>query len=144
MFAARSSLYSYVKNEKMSDAITVQAASITINDCESVIIVPEIAIQESGYINALTIKDGAHAKHEFHAMAQMAYYQFQDDELVIDEIDSPLTVIFGTQKSELVAGMILCRYKTGEFRVLVHVAQNRKKLLEAVYRYCTRWVRLDI
>jgi hypothetical protein len=128
----------------MSDTITIKSASVTINDCESVIIVPEIAVKEPGYINALTVKDSAHAKHEFHAMAQMAYYQFQDDELAIDEIDSSLTVIFGTQNVELSAGMILCRNLTGEFRVLVHATQNRKKLLEAVYRYCTRWVRLDI
>ncbi|MGB3225845.1 MAG: hypothetical protein WBB23_23860 [Desulforhopalus sp.] len=128
----------------MSDTITIQVASVTIDDCESVIIVPEIALREPGYIKALTIKDSAHAKHEFHTLAQMAYYQFQDDELVVDEVDSPLTVIFRTQKNELVAGMILCRNLTGDFRVLVHDTQNRKKLLEAVYRYCTRWVRLDI
>ncbi len=128
----------------MSDPITIQTSSLTFGDFESVIIVPENVVKEPGYISTFTIKDSAHAKHEFHAMAQMAYFQYQDDELVFDEIDSSLAVIHGTQQVELDSGMVLCRKSNGEFRVLVHVMQNRKKLLEAVYRYCTRWVRLDI
>ena len=128
----------------MADTIVIQSAAVTIDECESVIIVPEIAVEEPGYINSLTIKDSAHAKHEFHAMAQMAYFQFQDDELSIEEIESSLNVILGTQNVELSSGMILCRNVAGDFRVLVHATQDRKKLLEAAYRYCTRWVRLDI
>ena len=128
----------------MADTIVIQSAAVTIDDCESVIIVPEIAVEEPGYINSLTIKDSAHAKHEFHAMAQMAYFQFQDDELSIEEIESSLNVVLGTQNIELSGGMILCRNLSGEFRVLIHATQDRKKLLEAAYRYCTRWVRLDI
>ncbi|NOR24325.1 MAG: hypothetical protein GQ542_08010 [Desulforhopalus sp.] len=128
----------------MADTIVIQSAAVTIDDCESVIIVPEIAVEEPGYINSLTIKNSAHAKHEFHAMAQMAYFQFQDDELSIEEIESSLNVVLGTQNIELSGGMILCRNLSGEFRVLIHATQDRKKLLEAAYRYCTRWVRLDI
>ena len=128
----------------MADSISIQSAEAVLDYCESVIIVPEIAIEEPGYIKSLSIKDSAHAKHEFHAMTQMAYFQFQDDELNIEEIDSSLTIIFGAQDIELGGGMILCRNLKGEFRVFVHAVQNRKKLLEAAYRYCTRWVRLDI
>lgn len=128
----------------MADTIVIQSAAETIDNCESVIIVPEIAVEEPGYINSLTIKDSAHAKHEFHAMAQMAYFQFQDDELSIEEIESSLNVILGTQNIELSGGMILCRNLSGDFRVLIHATQERKKLLEAAYRYCTRWIRLDI
>ena len=128
----------------MADTIVIQSAAVTIDDCESVIIVPEIAVEEPGYINSLTIKNSAHAKHEFHAMAQMAYFQFQDDELSIEEIESSLNVVLGTQNIELSGGMILCRSLSGKFRVLIHATQDRKKLLEAAYRYCTRWVRLDI
>ena len=128
----------------MADTIVVQSAAVTIDDCESVIIVPEIAVEEPGYINSITIKNRAHAKHEFHAMAQMAYFQFQDDELSIEEIESSLNVILGDQNIELSGGMILCRNLSGKFRVLIHATQDRKKLLEAAYRYCTRWVRLDI
>lgn len=127
----------------MSTTITIQAAT-TITDCESVILVPEMSLQEAGYIRTFTVKDSSNAKHEYHALAQMAYFQFQDDELEIVEIDSPLKITCGTETSEMDGGMILYRDMDGAFHVLVHVSQNRKKLLEAAYRYCTRWVRLDI
>jgi hypothetical protein len=45
---------------------------------------------------------------------------------------------------ELSAGMVLIRDVQGNLYALVHKGQNRKKLLEAGYRFCTRWVRLDI
>lgn len=128
----------------MSATITIQSATTHTNVCESAILVPEIALLEAGYIQTLTVKDSGHAKHEYHAMAQMAYFQFQDDELEIVEIDSPLKIIYGTETTEMDGGMVLYRDTGGSFQVLVHVEQNRKKLLEAAYRYCTRWVRLDI
>jgi len=129
---------------KMSAPITIQFAETVITDCESVILVPENAVQEAGYIKSFTIKDSGHAKHEYHAMAQMAYFQFQDDELAIIEIESPLTITLGEERHEMAGGMVLYRDTAGLFHVLVHTLQNRKKLLEAAYRYCTRWVRLDI
>jgi hypothetical protein len=115
-----------------------------ITGCESVILVPEIALQEAGYIKMFSVKDSGHAKHEYHALTQMAYFQFQDDELEIAEIDFPLTITCGTEVHVLDNGMVLYRDMDGSFHVLAHAFQNRKKLLEAAYRYCTRWVRLDI
>lgn len=117
---------------------------MTVNDCESVIVVPEIAIAEGGHIKTFTTKDGAHAKHEFHALSQMAYFQFQDAELAIDEIDSQLTISYGSEYTHLSKGLVIYRDLAGRMHVLVHPLQNRKKLLETAYRYCTRWVRLDI
>lgn len=128
----------------MSASIIIQSASIMISDCESVILVPEIALQEAGYIKTCTIKDSGYAKHEYHALAQMAYFQFQDDELDIVEIDAPVRVTCDQEISEMDGGMILYRDMGGAFHVLTLGQQNSKKLLEAVYRYCTRWVRLDI
>ncbi len=128
----------------MSASITIQFAETVITDCESVILVPEIAVQEAGYIKTFTVKDSGHAKHEYHTMAQMAYFQFQDDELAITEINSPLMIILGEERHEIAGGLVLYRDTAGSFHVLVHALQNRKKLLEAAYRYCTRWVRLDI
>ncbi len=128
----------------MSTTITIQFSTTKITDCESVIIVPEIALQEAGYIKTFTVKNSAHAKHEYHALAQMVYFQFQDDELEIVEIDSPLKIACGTEVSEIEGGMVVYREMGGSFHVLVHVLQNKKKLLETAYRYCTRWIRLDI
>jgi len=128
----------------MSTTITIQSPTTMITGCESVILVPEIALQEAGYIKMFSVKDSGHAKHEYHALTQMAYFQFQDDELEIAEIDFPLKITCGTEVHGMESGMVLYRGIDGSFHVLVHVFQNRKKLLEAAYRYCTRWVRLDI
>jgi hypothetical protein len=128
----------------MEKEIVITDGDNILTCCESVIIVPEKAVQEAGYIQMFTVKDSAHAKHEFHAMAQMAYFQYQDDELDIREIETTAYIASGGESFELVNGMVICRDREGEFQVIVHTMQNRKKLLEAAYRYCTRWVRLDI
>ena len=130
--------------KEMSNTILIESATTKFTDIESIILVPEIALQEAGFIKTLTIRDSGSAKHEYHALAQMAYFQYQDDELEIVEIDNPLTVTCGTESSQMDGGMILYRAINGTFHVLAHGSQNRKKLLEAAYRYCTRWVRLDI
>lgn len=121
----------YLDNEKLTE-------------CESVIIIPEKAIDEPGYITAHTTKDSAHAKHEYHAMAQMAYFQHQDDELEINEVDAPLRIVVQNESIVLESGMVLYRREDGSFHAVIHRLQSKKKLLETGYRYCTRWVRLDI
>lgn len=128
----------------MSNLIAIHGADTAIVDCETVIIVPEIAISEAGYIKTFTCKERGNAKHEFHALAQMVYFQSQDEELEIVEIDSPLTIHAGTEQTELLNGLLFYRDSGGGLHVLTHARQNRKKLFEAAYRYCTRWVRLDI
>ena len=128
----------------MMDLIRIETGETTLSNAESVIVVPEIAIKEPGYIQVFTIKDNAHAKHEYHAMAQMAYFQYQDEELDMQDIVTPLAVIAGEEQIYVDAGLILSREINGDFLVFIHESQNKKKLLEATYRYCTRWVRLDI
>ena len=128
----------------MSELIRVESEQEVLSSCESVIIVPEIAIKEPGYIQVFTIKDNAHAKHEYHAMAQMAYFQYQDDELDFIEVNSSITVVTNDESVTLDGGLILCREPAGTFLAMTQPLQNKKKLLEAGYRYCTRWVRLDI
>ena len=128
----------------MSDTILIESATGKIIDCESIILIPEMALQEAGFIKTFTIRESGSAKHEYHALAQMAYFQYQDDELEIIEINDPLTITCGTESSRIDGGMVLYRAVNGSFHVLVHGSPNRKKLLETAYRYCTRWVRLDI
>ncbi|HBG18314.1 MAG TPA: hypothetical protein DDY32_03315 [Desulfobulbaceae bacterium] len=124
--------------------ISIHSTTMNIENCETVIVVPEKAVGEAGYIQMFSVKDSGHAKHEYHALAQMAYFQLQDDELDIREIDSPLTVHASGESVVLGDGMVVCRDGSGAIYVLVRAGQNRKKLLEAAYRWCTRWVRLDI
>lgn len=127
-----------------SETIQITGDTLQIDDCVSVILVPEIALTEPGYIKTLTVSADAHSKHEYFAMAQMAYYQYQDDELNIVPVTGPLQVKMAEVVEEVSSGMIIYRDVTGEFHVLMHQALNRKKMLETANRYCTRWVRLDI
>ena len=128
----------------MSELIRVESEQEILTSCESVIIVPEIAIKEAGYIQVFTVKDNAHAKHEYHAMAQMAYFQYQDDELDLIEVNSRITVVTNDESVTVDGGMVLSREPDGKFLAFIQSSANKKKLLEAGYRYCTRWVRLDI
>lgn len=115
-----------------------------IEDCNSVILVPEKAMQEPGYILTFSEDNDASTKHQFHAMAQMAYFQYQDGEIDVQPVDGVVIVRKDTLTEELLSGICLCRDDQGGFFVLGCGTVNVKKLLEAVYRFCTRWVRLDI
>lgn len=128
----------------MNTFITIESAALSVSDCESLILVPLMALEEAGYIKTFTVKDSSHAKHVFHAMAQMAYFQYQDDELEIVEMGSPVTISFRGEETVVAEGLFLYRDTVGEFHVVALGSPNRKKLLEAAYRYCTRWIRLDI
>lgn len=128
----------------MGELIRIETTDTLLSRGESVIVVPEISIKEPGYIQVFTVKDSAHAKHEYHAMAQMAYFQYQDEELEVQEVSSPLSVVTAEETVSIEGGLVLSREPGGNFLVFVHESQNKKKLLEAAYRYCTRWVRLDI
>jgi predicted membrane protein len=127
-----------------NDTIQIAGDTLQIDDCVSVILIPEIALTEPGYIKTMTVSADAHSKHEYFAMAQMAYYQYQDGELDIVPVTGPLQVKLAEVVEEVISGMIIYRDATGEFHVLMHRSLNGKKMLETANRYCTRWVRLDI
>ncbi len=124
--------------------ITVYYEGCKINGCSSVIIIPKIAEEEPGFIQTLTAKNTASSKHEFHTMAQMAYFQLQDDELEYVEVTGDVLVESGGDGDTLLSGMIVYRDYSDGFHVLAHKGVNIKKLLEVAYRYCTRWIRMDI
>lgn len=124
--------------------ILIKHSGIEIEGCVSVILVPDIALEEPGYIKTFTVQSGSHSKHEFQAMAQMAYYQFQDDELDLLTVDGEIQVLCQENVEEMASGMVIYRDEEGEFHVVIHDSLNKKKMLEATNRYCTRWVRLDI
>lgn len=126
------------------EGITIRSDGKEIKGCSSAILVPEAALVEHGYIRTMIAGEEAGAKHEFHAMAQMAYYQFQDDELEVVEVAGDLEVSRGGLVEHVRRGMVVARGGEGQFFILTHPGLNTKKMLEAANRYCTRWVRLDI
>ncbi len=124
--------------------ISITCENRSINDCTSVVIVPEIAVREAGYIKALTGSAKSGSKHEFHALAQMAYFQYQDDELEAEPLEGICHIVQENSVETLESGLLIYRNEAGEIHIASHGNVNCKKLLEAANRYCTRWVRLDI
>lgn len=129
-----------------ADAIMISLTmdDLVVEDCSSVLVIPDKAVQEPGYIKGLSSSAGGSAKHEFHALAQMAYFQYQDDELEIVVTDSPCQISDGQETEVLHSGMVIVRDSNGMIHAVAHRDINQKKLLESANRYCTRWVRLDI
>ena len=112
-------------------------------ECDCLLIIPERAVQEHGYIRAMH-DSGTANKHEFQALAQTGYYQFQDDELELCATPGPIEVVHGKETQLLEDGMVLFRGADGAIGAVACQSAPAKKLLEAANRWCTRWVRLDI
>ena len=112
-------------------------------ECDCLLIIPERAIEEHGFIKARQCSATGN-KHEFQALAQTGYYQFQDNELDYCETEGSIEMVHGTERESLEDGMVLFRDTGGAIRAVVHRTARPKKLLEAANRFCTRWVRLDI
>jgi hypothetical protein len=126
------------------DAIIIRFEDDSVTECSSAIIILERAIIEAGCIRTMTTNANAHSKHEFHAMAQIAFSQFQEGELDIEAVHGPLTVQWKNEVETIVAGLVVFLDLQGNFHLIAHPGQNVKKLLEVAHRFCTRWVRLDI
>jgi hypothetical protein len=131
-------------NPLKKDAIIIRFENDTVTECRSAIMIPERAITEAGYIKTMTTNANAHSKHEFHAMAQMALFQFKDGELDIETLHGPLTVEWKNEVETMIAGLVVLLDSQGHLHLMAHSGQNAKKLLEVAHRFCTRWVRLDI
>jgi hypothetical protein len=125
--------------------ISIICNDSAIDDCVAVLLVPEIAVQEPGYITALSSSGAVASKHEFQALAQTAYYQYQDDEIGITLLEGPCRISAGDSDEMFERGLLIYRSSSGTIHIAAHRdAVDSKKLLEAANRYCTRWVRLDI
>lgn len=111
--------------------------------CVCLLIVPDRAIDEPGYIKGFH-RSGSTNKHELQALAQTAYYQFQDDELELEQTVGPILVNHQAENQVLEQGIILLRDSGGTIKALVNSGAPLRKLLETANRFCTRWVRLDI
>jgi len=112
--------------------------------CTAAIVVPEQALREPGYITMMTGQGTAVDKHTLQALAQTACYRFQDEEFDVVELAGPCRLAGPSGEEELVRGMVIYREASGAIGAAAHSGLNRRKLLEAAHRYCTRWVRLDI
>ena len=126
------------------DSITIRFEDDSIKECSSTIIILESAMIEAGYIKTLTTNSTAHAKHEFHALAQMALSQYQEGELEVEAVYGPLTIQWKNEIETITDGVVVFLDLQGSLHLIGTSGQNVHKLLQLAHRFCTRWVRLDI
>lgn len=127
-----------------SSPIQLRAGTDIMAHCLCLLIIPARAVDEPGYIKPLHSSGPAASKHELHALAQTAYYQFQDDELQLELTGEPILVEAGAETESLEEGMVVLRDQSGAIRAVVNGDVSARRLLETANRFCTRWVRLDI
>jgi hypothetical protein len=124
-------------------SINVSAADRHPAECTTIIIVPEAALSEPGHIRTIAAHQTGQSKHEFHALAQMAFIRFDDGELEAERLSGPIVIALADQTVRVDSGALIGRLPSGEIIVLSN-ADSPRKYLEAANRYCTRWIRLDI
>lgn len=112
--------------------------------CSAAIMVPDIVLSEAGHIRTFSTQAGPQAKHEFYAIAQTAFIQFQDNDLAVMTVETPIVVEHREDRAVVTSGLALVRRHSGEIIVVANSPQSHRKLLEAAHRFCTRWIRLDI
>ena len=112
--------------------------------CTAILVVPEKALSEAGYIRALTAGPAAQSKHEFHTMAQTALMQFEDGELPPLSVNGTIEVTGADGNVEFDTGLLVARLPAGNIVLFINTDQSAHKLLKAAHRFCTRWIRLDL
>lgn len=126
------------------DFITVRFQEDTGLECRSAILIPEEAAIEAGNIRTLTANPTAHSKHEFHALAQMALFQFQEGELKVEAVHGAFNIQWKNEKETMTAGVVVLLDSQGTLHLISNSGRNVNKLLQLAHRFCTRWIRLDI
>lgn len=124
--------------------VMIRIEDKVVAECKCVIVIPEKAVEEAGYIQLLSGEQDGGSKHEFHALSQMAFYQYQDDELPVEYCQQPIGYSSSDIDENIHSGVLLYRSSEDTIHIIAHDGVNVKKLLEAAFRFCTRWVRLDI
>jgi len=127
-----------------NDSIIIRFEDDTVTEGTSVIIIPEKAMNEAGYITTLTTKSKAHSKHEFHAIAHIALSRYQDGELEVEAVHGSFTIECKDEIETITAGVLVLLDSQGNLHLIDNSGQNVHKLLQLAHRFCTRWIRLDI
>lgn len=124
--------------------MNIEGGGIRALSAEAVILVPQQALIEAGFMRLLAADQTGQSKHTFQALAQTALLRFEDRELTPTSVTGTLRVSHGDQTLDLVQGVLIVRLSTGDVGVLTNCGQPIRRYLEAAHRYCTRWIRLDL
>jgi hypothetical protein len=124
--------------------IRINGYSGNVVVCTAILLVPEKVLSEAGYIRALTAGPTTQSKHEFHTMAQTALMPFEDGELPPLVVNGTIEVTGADGKVGFDRGLLIARLPAGNIVLFIKTDQSAHELLKAAYRFCTRWIRLDL
>jgi len=129
-----------------SEYILLEAGKDTIGRTKAGIIVPAHTGDGSGSITALAVGQGDAAKHALHSLCQIASLDLEDGELEIERMEQgyPIAMIFKRQRFECRNGSLVFLNTSGTVHVLSHSGVNVRDAIRQAFRYCTRFIRLDV
>ncbi len=126
--------------------LKVYAGDEMLAEVETLLFVPFDAPEYPDKFRGETLQSPANAKHAYHALSQIALYDFEDGILEVRTVpaDAPLSVKGDQTRGQVEKGLVITRSAEGKVMAFVHEGQDAKGLLKFAHRYCTRWIRLDI
>ncbi len=114
------------------------------DDCLIGLIVSKSSRDGEYDITLLNCSSDKQQKHNLHSLSQIALYQFEDQEIDVHPVNGPCRIIGETFSYEVAEALILVQGNDNRIAIYAHPAVSVKKALDNAYRYCTRWIRLDI
>ncbi len=124
--------------------IHVDSEKGNVIECSAVILVPEEALEEAGYISIITAGARAHDKHSFHALAQTALMRFEEGELMPMTVNGALRIAGIGEDMEFERGLLIGRLPAADIILLVNSKEPVRKFLKTAFQFCTRSIRLDL
>jgi len=130
----------------MGSRIVVQAGEDVLAEADTVLLVPHDAPTYPDRMTGMLCGSLAQSKHTYHALSQIALYDYEDRILPVEEVARgvPLTVRKDEGEHVLENGLVILRSQGGAVRVLAHSGLDPRRLLVFANRHCTRWIRLDL
>lgn len=129
-----------------TSSLEIRNGDQVLSLAEIAIVIPVDSPSSPSKLAGFVAGSEATAKHAFHALSQIALYDFEDEILDIEAIpEGQLLVVKANEcDTPIDEGMIIVRDTEGKVHIFAHDNVDHYRLLKFAHRYCTRWVRLDI
>src|SRR3989339_391424 len=101
--------------------------------------VPADAEDEPGRMILRCSATPTQRKHVLYALTMAAYVRVEDKEMDVIEVVEPLRLISEEGKTEIVRGLVVWLDPRGGTKLAAHAGVDVRRLINAAYRYCTRW-----
>ncbi len=127
-------------------SMEIRKGDQVLSEAEIAILVPVDAPSSPSKLAGFVTGSDATAKHAFHALSQIALYDFEDEILSIEEVPEGQTLVVKNHECDtpIDQGMVIVRDADGKVHIFAHDNVDHYRLLKFAHRHCTRWIRLDI